>query len=353
MRLRGLRLIGAAVAVAAFMIILAPAQATAASADDYSCQRVAHFGWTFYWNASGALPNTTGDGWCTLDGVTYEQVTLEFTAVRYTAGSPCVPSSATISADLRFVPYDGSPGPSDVTHGTFTVDLVDSAPAGANQATGHLILASGQVAYFGEMYGTGAICPATSGAYSFYPYGDPAPLSPNPEASISRNYLLEPPPHPMESGMPDPEDTATGQPEVAEANVEPAREALVGAGIDVADVLFPNVYTAVIPAAAAATYSDCPRSYLCLWQHASFRGRAFFSAVYQTGYYTTIQLRDFGLSDQVSSWRNRRSLIAVGFEHIDQGGRQICMRRFSYNPRMFYLNDQLSSAYHSRATFCT
>jgi len=174
------------------------------------------------------------------------------------------------------------------------------------------------------------------------------PLSPNPPVPV------DPPETYVDEGYPDAEDTATGSdgPEAANAHPLPAADALSASGVDMANVTIINKYTAVM-AANAMSYTQCPRLYMCLWQNAGFRGRSMAIAVYQAGYNTTINLRDYGLSDEVSSWRNRRSLISFGYVDADRHGRAVCFRRFSNNPRMYYLNDQISSMDLRTAGFCT
>lgn len=174
------------------------------------------------------------------------------------------------------------------------------------------------------------------------------------ENAASQNLLYDGFPYTaIDNGFPDPEDTATGSsgPESTTAKPQPVADALRQAGVDMSDVTIVNRYTAVM-AANAMLYTQCPRLFTCFWQHANYRGRSLAAAVYQYGYYGWTNLRDFGLSDEVTSWRNRRSLTT--YLDRDTGGNsgaRVCLTRFSTNPRMYYFNDRASSfAFDTRPT---
>jgi hypothetical protein len=82
----------------------------------------------------------------------------------------------------------------------------------------------------------------------------------------------------------------------------PSYEASVAQGVDLAGSTFYDDGAIVaIPTGATAAANDyCPYHFVCVWEHSSFRGRWFRTA--RTDY--IFCLNDYGLGDEVSSWRN-------------------------------------------------
>jgi hypothetical protein len=159
---------------------------------------------------------------------------------------------------------------------------------------------------------------------------------------------IEPPYTPYDEGIPDPVDELTDDGGDSAPAIAPALEQ---AGIDMSQVTIVDENAAVIEAAAAAGFQDCPRHYTCFWQHVHFRGRAYFARAGSDGYVWR-NLRDFGLSDAISSWRNRRGYVTSLARDTDGDGPRLCLARFSHNPRMFYMNDKASSFRLTTAGVC-
>lgn len=70
-----------------------------------------------------------------------------------------------------------------------------------------------------------------------------------------------------------------------------------------------------------AGFDDCPNNWLCLFEHADWRGRMlqFQSCC------TWQNLTAYGFNDQMSSWRNRRSNDSRWAYDINGGGTKRCM----------------------------
>lgn len=88
-----------------------------------------------------------------------------------------------------------------------------------------------------------------------------------------------------------------------------------------------------------AAYSDCPNGWVCIWEHANYGGRML--QFQDRGYWQN--LTAYGFNDQASSWRNRINQDARLAEHINGGGRRICMQPNSANPQLAWFNDLASS----------
>jgi hypothetical protein len=158
----------------------------------------------------------------------------------------------------------------------------------------------------------------------------------------------EPDPSAYDEGIPDPIDAANDDGDDAALAIRPALEQ---AGIDLAYATIIDENSAVISAAAGTGFTDCPYHYTCFWRHAHYRGRAYFSRAGSDGYLWH-NLRDFGLSDEISSWRNRRGFVTVLARDIDGGGPPACLARYSHNAHMFYMNDKASSFRLTQYKFC-
>lgn len=196
------------------------------------------------------------------------------------------------------------------------------------------------------VYASNGDCCVDSDCRDHYPY--PGNVDGDQNAASSNPGGIEPPQTVIDSGIPDPVDTAT-DPDGSGPPVGIA-EALSSEGVDMSKVTVLDEYSAVI-AAGAATYTDCPAHYTCMWRHAGYQGRAYFATAGVDGYVWR-NLRDFGLSDEISSWRNRRGWVSVLARDTDGLGPELCMARYSHNPRMYYFNDQASSFKLTLAKFC-
>jgi hypothetical protein len=170
-----------------------------------------------------------------------------------------------------------------------------------------------------------------------YPSENPGPPAPQPSKTA------------IDNGIPDPVDTATDDGTDAAA---PIAVALALRGIDLNQVQIVDAYTAVIAAVAKPSFVDCPRYYLCLWQHAHFRGRALFRSPSQVGYNSLLNLDQFGLNNRVSSWRNRRNFATYLVDGDVPEGESLCLTRNSYNVRMFYFNDRADALSFGTNKFC-
>jgi hypothetical protein len=89
----------------------------------------------------------------------------------------------------------------------------------------------------------------------------------------------------------------------------------------------------------AASFSDCPDGWVCLWTDANYSGRM-------------LQFQDRGLwqnltawsfNDETSSWRNRTNDDAKLAQHLDGGGNQVCMQPNSSNSMLTGFNDEATS----------
>jgi hypothetical protein len=84
--------------------------------------------------------------------------------------------------------------------------------------------------------------------------------------------------------------------------VLPSYQASVAQGVDLAGSTFYDDGAIVaIPTGATAAANDyCPYRFVCVWEDSSFRGRWFRTS--RTDYIYC--LNDYGLGDEISSWRN-------------------------------------------------
>lgn len=126
------------------------------------------------------------------------------------------------------------------------------------------------------------------------------------------------------------------------ATTEPAPQvgSPTAVGVRVGDEIFyegGNVVATIGPAA----FDDCPASWLCLWEHASYAGRMV--RFQDSGYWQS--LVPYGFNDVTSSWRNRRAVDARLGENAG-GGTNICVGNGS---SASYIgdawNDRVSSVY--------
>ncbi|WP_437720498.1 peptidase inhibitor family I36 protein [Sorangium sp. So ce861] len=103
--------------------------------------------------------------------------------------------------------------------------------------------------------------------------------------------------------------------------------------------------------AAFAEASDCPRGFVCLWEHVDYKGRM----LRFKGSQGWINLGGaFGFNDKTSSWCNRTSRDAQLSFHTNGQGRATCLQNNACSPRMAGdWNDEASSVrITTSATYC-
>lgn len=69
-------------------------------------------------------------------------------------------------------------------------------------------------------------------------------------------------------------------------------------------------------------FSDCPDTWVCLWQDQNYAGRMLQFHDVTTNWQN---LTDYGFNDQMSSWRNRKNKDAKWAWDVGGGGVQRCM----------------------------
>jgi hypothetical protein len=89
----------------------------------------------------------------------------------------------------------------------------------------------------------------------------------------------------------------------------------------------------------AATFSECPDGWVCIWQHTNYEGRML--QFQDRGYWQNLSVYEF--NDKASSWRNRINQDARLSEHADGGGALLCMQPNSSSSSMGGFNDLASS----------
>ena len=112
---------------------------------------------------------------------------------------------------------------------------------------------------------------------------------------------------------------------------------IIQEGVPLSKVTF---YERNVASVESASFSGCPRRYMCLYQHSKFRGRRL--QFFDPG---TYYMSDFAFNDRASSWRNRRGQYARLYQHIEYPSAFVCAPRYSYSSHMGYLNDRTSRLY--------
>lgn len=121
---------------------------------------------------------------------------------------------------------------------------------------------------------------------------------------------------------------------------QPQPQPATAPGVRVGDRIFYDDGKVAVTVGAAG-FDDCPASWLCLWENASYTGRM--AQFQQPGYWRS--LVPYGFNDITSSWRNRRAVDARLGENAG-GGTNLCVGNGS---SAGYIgdawNDRVSSVY--------
>jgi hypothetical protein len=97
----------------------------------------------------------------------------------------------------------------------------------------------------------------------------------------------------------------------------------------------------------APTDGVCPSGYVCLWDGPSYTGRRVAFSACDTngdGICDWVNLILFTFNDQMTSWKNAKTVDAKWSFNAGGGGTQRCMNAGSQNPQLSGANDNQASA---------
>src|SRR5690242_15012559 len=120
---------------------------------------------------------------------------------------------------------------------------------------------------------------------------------------------------------------------------EEAPSAAASAPVPVASSGDVTTYSDGNQVVAAASFSDCPDGWVCIWEHTNYEGRML--KFQDRGYWQDLSVYEF--NDKTSSWRNRINQDARLSEHAGGGGDLLCMQPNSSSSGVGQFNDKASS----------